>query len=101
MRNAYLVLDTDLTSQDERMFNLVHSAQEEGWQPKGAIITIHTNPFNTQQEQVGMISLSKRITATTQARRSDAEDLTGGIRNTGHQNNSENSTPLIADLRVD
>jgi hypothetical protein len=29
------------------------------------------------------------------------EDLTGGIRNTGHQNDSESSTPLIAELRVD
>ena len=62
---------------------------------------MYTNPFNTQREQVGIISPSKRITATTWARRLDAEDLTGGIRNTGHQNNSESSTPLIAELRVD
>ena len=47
------------------MFDLVHLVQEEGWRPKGAIIVIYTNPFNTQREQVGMISLSKRITATT------------------------------------
>ena len=48
-----------------------------------------------------MISPSERIIATTQARRSDAEDLTGGIRNTGHQNNLESSIPLIVELRVD
>ena len=48
-----------------------------------------------------MILPSKKITATTQARRSDAEDLIRGIRNIGHQNNSESSTPLIAELRVD
>jgi hypothetical protein len=101
MRHAHSALDTDLTSQDERMFDLVHSAQEEGWRPEGATIATHTNPFDTQREQVGMISPSERITATTRARRSDAEDLTGGIRNTGHQNDSESSTPLIAELRVD
>ena len=48
------------------------------------MIAIYTNPFNTQQEQVGMILPSKRITATIQIRRLDAEDLTGGIRNTGY-----------------
>jgi hypothetical protein len=101
MRHAHSALDTDLTSQDERMFDLVHSAQEEGWRPEGATIATHTNPFDTQREQVGMISPSERITATTRARRSDAEDLTGGIRNTGHQNDSESSTPLITELRVD
>ena len=83
------------------MFNLVYLAQEEGWRPKGAIIATYTNPFNTQREQVGMISLSKRITATTRVRRLDTKDLIGGIRNTGHQNNLESSTPLITDLRVD
>ena len=65
IRNTHSALDTNLTLQDERMFNLVHLVQEEGWQPKGAIIVTHTNPFNTQQEQVGMISLSERITAIT------------------------------------
>ena len=48
-----------------------------------------------QQEQEGMISLNKRITATVRARRSDAKDLIGGIRNdTGH------STPLINNLEI-
>ena len=46
------------------MFNLVHLIQKEGWRLKGAIIVIYTNPFNTQREQVGMILLSKKITAT-------------------------------------
>ena len=66
------------------MFNLVHSTQEEGWRPKRAIIIIYTNPFNTQREQVGMILLSKRITATTQARRLNTKNLTKGIKNTGY-----------------
>ena len=57
------MLDTNLILQDKYIFNLVHLAQEEGWQPKGAIIVIYTNPFNTQRKQVGMILLSKRITA--------------------------------------
>ena len=48
-----------------------------------------------------MISLSERITATTQVQRLDAEDLIRGIRNTGHQNNLKSSTPLIVELRVD
>ena len=63
MRHVHLVLDTDLTSQDECMFDLVYLVQEEGWRLKGAIIITHTNPFNTQQEQIGIILLSKRITA--------------------------------------
>ena len=67
------------------MFNLVHLIQEEGWQLKGAIIAIQTNFFSLQREQEGIISLSKRITATVQARRLNAKDLTGGIRNNkGH-----------------
>ena len=48
-----------------------------------------------------MISPSKRITAITQVRRLDAEDLTRDIRNISHQNNLESSTPLITELRVD
>ena len=66
------------------MFNLIYLVQEKGWRPKGAIIIIHTNPFNTQQEQVNMISPNKRITATTQARRLDTKDLTKGIKNIGY-----------------
>ena len=48
-----------------------------------------------------MISLSKKITAITRARRSDAENLIRGIRNIDYQNNLKSSTPLITDLRVD
>ena len=66
------------------MFNLVYLVQKEGWRSKRAIIIIYTNPFNTQQEQVGIISLSKRITATIRARHLDTKNLTGGIRNIGH-----------------
>ena len=59
----------------------MHLKQEKGWQLKGAIIVIYTNFFSSQREQEGMILLNKRITATIQARRSDAKDLIGGIRN--------------------
>ena len=36
----YLILDTDLTLQDEYMFDLVYLTQEEGWRPDRAIIAI-------------------------------------------------------------
>jgi hypothetical protein len=51
-----------------------------------------------------MISPSKRITATSlerQAKRSDTEDLTGGIKNEGQQVKSGHSIPLIEDLEID
>ena len=49
-----------------------------------------------------MITLSNRINATVRARRSDAEDLIGGIRiKEGHQIKIEHSTPLIDDLEID
>ena len=83
------------------MFNLVHLIQEKGWRLKEAIIITHTNPFNTQREQVGIISLSKRITATTRVQHLDAKDLIKGIRDISHQNNLKSSTPLITDLRMD
>ena len=48
-----------------------------------------------------MISPSKRITATTQARRLDTKDLIRGIRNNkGHQIKSGYSTPLINNLEI-
>ena len=94
--------ETERTLQDEYMFDLVHSAHEEGCRPEGAAIATHTNPFSARREQEGMISPSKRITATSleqRALRSDAEDLVGGgIRDTGHQIDSGSSTPLIEDL---
>ena len=63
------------------MFDLVHLTQEEGWRPKKATIAIQTNFFSSQREQEGIISPSKRITATVQAQHSDAKNLIGGIRN--------------------
>ena len=48
-----------------------------------------------------MISLSKKITAITRARRLDTKNLTKGIRNIGYQNNSKSSTPLITELKID
>ena len=48
-----------------------------------------------------MITPSNRINATIQARRSDAVDLTGGIRNKkGHQIKLGYSTPLINNLEI-
>ena len=77
----HLASDTDLTLQDKRMFDLVHLIQEEGWRPEGAAIVMQTNFFSAQREHVGIISPSKRITATTRARRLGTKNLTGGIRN--------------------
>ena len=37
---------------------------------------------------------------TSLARRSEAEDLIGGIRDIGYQIDFRSSTPLIADLRI-
>ena len=48
-----------------------------------------------------MISLNKRITATTRTRRLDAEDLIKGIRDIGYQINLKNNIPLIKDLKIE
>ena len=49
-----------------------------------------------------MISPSKRITATVQARHLDAKDLIRGIRsNKSHQIKSGHSTPLINNLETE
>ena len=63
------------------MFDLVHLTQKEGWQLNRAAIAIQTNFFSIQQEQEGIISLSKRITAVIRARRLDTKDLMEDIRN--------------------
>ena len=63
---------------------------------------MHTNFFLAQREYIGMISLSKRITAVVQARRSDTEDLIGGIRNEkSYQIKIGHSTPLINNLEIE
>ena len=49
------------------MLDLVHSKQKEGWQLKGAVIAIYTNPFLTQQEQKSIISLSKEMEVANKA----------------------------------
>ena len=63
------------------MFNLVHLTQKKDWRLKEAAIITQTNFFSLQQEQEGMISPKERITAITQVRRSDVEDLIRDIRN--------------------
>ena len=42
---------------------------------------MQTNFFLTQREYIGMISPSKKITATIQVQHLNTKDLTGGIRN--------------------
>ena len=66
------------------MFNLIHLKQEEGWRLNKAAIITHTNFFLAQQEYIGIISPSKKITATSlkqHMEHSDAKDLIRGIRN--------------------
>ena len=43
---------------------------------------------------------SDSMVDTMRARRLDAVDLTGGIRDTGHQIKSGNATPLINNLEI-
>ena len=38
MRYKYSASDTDLTLQDKRMFDLVHSIYKKGWRLEGATI---------------------------------------------------------------
>ena len=50
-----------------------------------------------------MILLKDRITAISlewQAKCLDTKDLTGGIKNIGHQVNLESSTPLVKSLEM-
>jgi len=63
-RNIHSALDTNQTSQEEQVFNQVHSEQEEGWQPDKAAIATQTNPFFTQQEYNSITSPDNRINAT-------------------------------------
>ena len=70
--------------QEKRIFNFIHLVQEEGWRPDKAVITIYTNFFLVQQEHIGIISFSKRITATSleqRAERLNTKDIIRGIRN--------------------
>ena len=95
--------ETDRTLQDDRIFDFVHSEQEEGWAPSGVAIATHTNFFSSQREQEGMISPNDSINATVRARRTveDAERC-GGImsQQEGHQIEDGNATPLINDLEM-
>ena len=63
------------------MFALVHLKQKENWRLDRATIAIYNNFFLTQQEQEGMISLSKIIVKISRAQCSDAKDLIESIRN--------------------
>ena len=100
-QNVHSLVDTERTSHRERVLALVHSEQEEGWRPEGAVIATQTNPFFAQREQGLIISPSREIDAASSARRTDAKDLIGGIRNKeGHQIDTGHSTPLIDDLEI-
>ena len=60
-----MALEATHTSQDNCIFNLVHSKQEEGWQLEGAEIAIYTNPsFKQQEHKDGIILLNNNIAAT-------------------------------------
>jgi hypothetical protein len=100
-RNVHSLRETERTSHNARVFDLVHSEQEEGWRPEGSAIATHTNPFFAQREQGLIISPSRAMEDARRARRSDAVDLTAGIRNEGgHQIDSGQRTPLIDDLEI-
>src|SRR6266568_3098683 len=83
------------------MFAFVHSAQDNGWRPEGDTITMYNSPAFEQREQKGIISQIKEIVRTRQARRLEAVDLMGGIRNKGHQIKSEDIIPWINDLEIE
>ena len=62
----------------------MYLAYKEGWQLDKAAIIIHTNFFLVQQEYIGIISPSKRITVTSLKQRAeclDTEDLIKNIKN--------------------
>ena len=48
-----------------------------------------------------MISPLREIKVASEARRLKAEDLIRGIKDIGHQINSESSIPLIKSLRIE
>ena len=63
---------------------MVYLEQKEGWQLDKAAITIYTNFFLAQWEHIGIILLSKKITATSLKQHVeclDVKDLIGGIKN--------------------
>ena len=79
MQDTHLALKTEQMLQDNCMFTHIHSMQEEGWCLVREMIITHTNSFSKQQEQKGMISLSKRMIVTSLLHWPDAEDLMGDI----------------------
>ena len=68
MERIYLASETNLTLQENRMFDLVHLAQEDSQQLEGAAIATHTNFLSAQQEQEGMALPRERILSTTRLR---------------------------------
>ena len=60
----YLALEMERTLQDKYIFNLVYSAQEEGWRLDKAAIAIQTNPFSAQREYNNIISFNNKIIKT-------------------------------------
>ena len=61
------------------MFIYVHLTQEEGWHSVKKTIITHTNSFLKQQEQKGIISLSKRMIITSLLHQLNVENLIEGI----------------------
>ena len=88
--------------QIEYMLDLVHSKQEEGWQPDRVTIVIYTNPFSKQREQGPIIILVKSINITVWARRCEykEEDALGIISKDINQINQTDIIPLVDDLEI-
>ena len=86
----------------ERIFDLVHSKQEEGQRLNRVIIIIYTNPFSEQREQGPIIMPVKRINAIVQARRCKCkeEDTLGIISKDINQINQTDIIPLVDDLEM-
>jgi len=64
-QDTHSASETEQMLQDNCMFACIHLTQEEDWRPVRETIATHTNSFSEQQEQKGMISLSKRMTVTS------------------------------------
>ena len=63
--------------------DLVHLKQKKGWRLNRAIIIIYTNFFLVQQEYIGIILPSKRITVINLKQYTkwlNIKNLIGGIR---------------------
>ena len=82
------------------MFIYVHLTQEKNWHLVKAAITTHTNSFSKQQEHKGMISPNDKMIVTSLLHQPNAKNLTKGIIKKENQIETNNSTFLIKDLKI-